>query len=81
MVDIEYRKTYKKVERLDRKRVARVSSDVQRGFNAGAIIQQLQTEEIDALLDQYPDVVIALKGEQQENDEFFRSSFFSYCYQ
>ncbi len=72
LVDIEYRKTYKKVERLDRKRVARVSSDVQRGFNAGAIIQQLQTEEIDALLDQYPDVVIALKGEQQENDEFFQ---------
>ena len=72
LVDIEYRKSYKKVERLDRKRVARVTSDVQRGFDAGAIIQQLQTEEIDALLDQYPDVVIALKGEQQENDEFFQ---------
>ena len=32
----------------------------------------LSQEEIDALLDQYPDVVIALKGEQQENDEFFQ---------
>jgi multidrug efflux pump subunit AcrB len=72
LVDIEYRKSYKKVERLDRKRVARVSSDVQRGFNAGAIIQRLQAEEIDALLDQYPDVVVTLKGEQQENDEFFQ---------
>lgn len=72
VVDIEYRNSYKKVERLDRKRVARVSSDVQKGFNAGAIIQQLQTEAIDGLLDQYPDVVITLKGEQQENDEFLQ---------
>ena len=72
VVDIEYRNAYKKVERLDRKRVARVSSDVQQGFNAAVIIQQLQSQTLDALLDQYPDVLITLEGEQQENDEFLQ---------
>ena len=75
LVDIEYRKSYKKVERLDRKRVARISSDVQRGFDAGQIIQQIQSEQVEALLDQYPDVVIALEGEQQENESFVQEIF------
>lgn len=72
VVDLEYLKAYKKIERLDRKRVARVSSDVQRGFSAGQIIASLQREHIDALLKEYPGVDVKLQGEEQENQDFLR---------
>ena len=55
--------------------MARISSDVQKGFDAGQIIQQIQSEQVEALLDQYPDVVIALEGEQQENESFVQEVF------
>lgn len=74
VVDLDYQKTYKKFERLDRKRVARVSSDIQRGFSARAIIGELRTSEVQRLLEQYPAVSVDLEGEQQENEDFLRET-------
>lgn len=75
VVDIEYSKTYKKIERLDRERVARVTSDVQVGFSAGQIIAQLERDVIEPLRNDYPDISVTLKGEQQENNEFLQEVF------
>ncbi len=72
LVDLEYRPAYKKVERLDRKRVARVSADVQRGFAPAAIIAQVRQDHLPALQQAYPSVDVSLDGEQQENEEFLR---------
>ena len=43
----------------------RVSSDVHRGFGAGAIVNLLNEGAIADLLIQYPDVDIRLAGEEQ----------------
>ena len=72
VVDLQYRPAYKKVDRLDRKRVAFVSADVQRGFSAAAIISQVREDHLPALQSAYPSVEVSLDGEQQENEDFLR---------
>ena len=76
VVDTVYSDGFKKIERLDLQRVARVSSDVHRGFSAGAIVNFLEQGAIADLLMQYPDVDIRLAGEEQENNEFLGEVLF-----
>lgn len=76
VVDTVYSDGFKKIERLDLQRVARVSSDVHRGFSAGAIVNFLEQGAIADLLMQYPDVDIKLAGEEQENNEFLGEVLF-----
>ena len=76
VVDTVYSDGFKKIERLDLKRVARVSSDVHRGFNAGDIISSLEQGTIADLLIQYPDVDLKLAGEEQENIDFLSQVLF-----
>lgn len=79
VVDLEYLKTYKKIERLDRKRVARVSSDIQSGFSAGQIVASLRTEHVRDLLQHYPAVNVNLEGEQQDNVDFLQEVLLFLC--
>jgi len=76
VIDTVYSDGFKKIERLDLQRVARISSDVHRGFSAGAIVNLLEEGAIADLLIQYPDVDIRLAGEEQENNEFLREVLF-----
>lgn len=70
IVDIDYQNAYKKVERLDGKRVARIASDVQNGFSPGTIIGQLQRDSINEWKQQFPSITVSLKGEAQESEDF-----------
>lgn len=76
VVDTVYSDGFKKIERLDLQRVARVSSDVHRGFSAGSIIHSLEQGTIADLLIQYPDVDLRLAGEERENIDFLAQVLF-----
>ena len=70
LVDFEYRESLKTIERVDGRRIAEVSSDVQPGFSNEAIISQAMDFAEQVLAAKYPDVILKLEGEQQENREF-----------
>jgi len=75
LVDTRYIRGYKKIERLNGERVARVSADLYSGYSAAEIIAQLESQQLSWLQRDFPAVTVALEGEQRENDDFLREIF------
>ena len=76
VVDTVHTEGFKKIERLDLKRVARISSDVHKGFSAGGIVASLEQQEIADLLREFPNVDLRLAGEERENIDFLGQVLF-----
>ena len=76
IVDTVHTEGFKKIERLDLKRVARISSDVHKGFSAGGIVASLEQQEIADLLREFPNVDLRLAGEERENIDFLGQVLF-----
>ena len=70
VADIRYVEGFRKIERLDRKRVARISADLQPGFTPGPVIASIQRDHFSTWQSRYPDTDINLEGEQKEQSEF-----------
>lgn len=75
VVDIDYRNVYKKIDRLDGKRVANVSADLHTGFEAKIIVEEMARYFKEELSIKYPDVDINLEGEEKENQEFIQKLY------
>ena len=75
VVNFEYSDTYKKVERLDLKRVVRLGADVESDYSASNLREIIDKNILSKLNNKYPSVQVSMKGEQQENDEFIKQVF------
>lgn len=71
VVDIEYRKTYNKIDRLDGERKATVSANLQADFSAVEVIAEIRRQLDEQTHARYPDVDVLLEGEAKEAAEFF----------
>lgn len=70
VAQIRYVPGYRKIERQDRKRVARISADLQPGFNPAMVVQSINKGWLTDVQRNYPDITVLLEGEQKENNEF-----------
>ncbi|MGJ8669841.1 MAG: efflux RND transporter permease subunit [Oceanococcus sp.] len=61
---------YSSISRIDRKRVASVTADLQVGYSAGPVIKALLADKGAELQQAFPDVSIQKEGEQQRQSEF-----------
>ena len=75
IINIEHVDTYKKVERLDLKRVVRLGADVESEYSPKNLRKIIDAEIIKKLNYKYPSVEVAIEGEQQENEEFIKQVF------
>jgi multidrug efflux pump subunit AcrB len=70
VAEINYVPGYRKIERQERKRVARISAELQPGFSAADIITGLQNDWFKNMTREYPDITVMLEGEQKANNRF-----------
>ena len=70
VAEIQYVPGYRKIERQDRKRVARITADLQSGFSAIDIVSGIQKDWLSTITREYPDITILLEGEQKANNKF-----------
>lgn len=70
LVDFEYRDSLKTISRIDGKRVALISADLQVGFDAGNVVERVTAYAQTELAQRYPSVQIQLKGEEEERRAF-----------
>ncbi|CAH0991822.1 Efflux pump membrane transporter BepG [Sinobacterium norvegicum] len=76
VASVEYQPSYTTIERIDRKRSARVSAELQFGYaNAGEIIAAIKQSKIAEWKRQYPDVTFSLEGEQANQADFVGATF------
>ncbi|MGI9283935.1 MAG: efflux RND transporter permease subunit [Pseudomonadales bacterium] len=70
IAEVSYSPSYRKIERVDRKRQALVTADLQPGGEASAIVSELLQKNVPDLQARYPGLQVKLEGEQQEEAEF-----------
>ena len=75
LVDFDYKDTFKKVERLDLKRVVRTGIDIDQSFETKEIRKIIEKSILVNLLKKYPSINVKIEGEQQENEEFIEQMF------
>ncbi len=70
IAEITYAPSYRKIERVDRKRQALVTADMQAGAEAAAIVKELLRTKVPEMQARYPGLSVQIEGEQQEEAEF-----------
>lgn len=70
IAEISYAPSYRKIERVDRKRQALVTADIQPGGEANAIVAEVLRNKVPEMQARYPGLSVQLEGEQQEEAEF-----------
>ena len=70
IAEISYAPSYRKIERVDRKRQALVTADIQAGGEATAIVAELLRNKVPEMQARYPGLSVQIEGEQQEEAEF-----------
>ncbi len=70
LVDFEYRDSLKTIDRIDGRRVAVVSGELEGGFSGSDIADGILAFTQAELAQRYPGVIIQLKGEEEESREF-----------
>ena len=70
VANIDYKPGYTKIERIDRRKAARLTADFAAGAQGFKVVEQLYAKEFVELKKRYPDVKIELKGEQDNAQEF-----------
>jgi multidrug efflux pump subunit AcrB len=76
LVDIQRIDSFKKIDRLDRQRVARVTADLEPGFDPASIMQKVLDEHRVEWAGRFPDASFLVDGEQKEKGEFIHDLFF-----
>lgn len=71
IAEFEIRDVQKNLSRVDEKRVVKLSADITRGFDIKEITEKALSYGAETLSGKYPDVIIDLKGEQQDSNEFY----------
>lgn len=70
VAEVSYAPSYRKIERVDRKRQALVTADLQAGGDASAIVKELLQKHVPDMQARFPGLEVKLEGEQQEEAEF-----------
>jgi multidrug efflux pump subunit AcrB len=76
VAEVSYQPSYTTIERIDRKRSAMVSAELQPGYaSAGDIIAAVTKDKIAQWKTEYPDVTFTLEGEQAGQADFVAAIF------
>ncbi|MEH6607542.1 MAG: efflux RND transporter permease subunit, partial [Pseudomonadales bacterium] len=70
IAEVNFVPGYSVIERIDRKRVAEVTAELQRGHDARAIIDAILLERVPEWRLRFPGSGVVLEGEQEERQEF-----------
>jgi len=74
VADIEMKRGYSTIQRVDRKRIITVISDINEDVaNAREIVEDLKKEYLDTLVNRFPGVVYDLEGQAKRTEESINS--------
>ncbi|MCD4675907.1 MAG: efflux RND transporter permease subunit, partial [Desulfobacula sp.] len=74
VADIEMKRGYSTIQRVDRKRIITVISDINEDIaNAREIVEDLKTNYLDRLVNRYPGVAYDLEGQAKRTEESINS--------
>lgn len=70
VADAEFAPSYKRIDRRDRQRSARISGEIREGMDRAAIMQSFYKDFLPEWRKRHPDASIAQRGDQEEQAEF-----------
>lgn len=74
VAEVRYQPGYLKITREDRKRMLKISADVEQGTSApGVVVREFIAKHLPALEREFPGLTLRLDGEMQEEQEFLRA--------
>lgn len=72
VADVEFAPSFKRIERRDRNRSARISAELKEGVDREAIMKAYREEFLPMLKERHPDVAVAERGGAEEQSQFFQ---------
>lgn len=79
VADVKFAPSYKRIDRRDRKRSARVSAELREGVDRAALMRAFHSEFLPEWRQRHPDASLAQRGDAEEQAEFLGEFFSLYA--